>query len=511
MSKQKVGVAANKVHRFPFHQMHLTTQNFMQFDIACAKELPKSNLKHNMQTFVRCMPMKKPVMGSVQFHTSSYFVPFRTVWEPFSDFVTDTPHNQPSGTAIINRVPLIASNDIVELFEDSKYSTTVGTSGDYNNADFIAIDKTDPNGNEVPYYLTPFGRHSLKLLNQLGYRPYFRDYVPDALSSKTFSALPLLCAAKVYQDYFFPNQYAHYGAYAYLDGLFQRQVTYQLTQTELDQIFEALYLVSYDSDYFTAAFDNPVASSDYTFDVGFNIADISSFSGGTIQNNAFVENVAFNSNGTPSIGGKGVLTQYLDDSLKALTNYIHRHALTGSRALERYLADWGVVLSADKLKRCYKISEKHFPLQVADVMSQADTVSGSSGASLGEYAGKGIAFQGDFSFENETDEFGFLIVVSTIVPDVAYYQGLDRNVLHKTKLDFLNGDFDGLGTQPLLQDELFVGMRRAYNSSATGIFAFLPRYAEYKCAKDIVTGDFNYSSLNSREFHEQLTNPSNQH
>lgn len=496
-SKTQVSVGANSSHSFPMRPMHLTTGKFFHFEVAFAKEFPKHSGHINHKTFIRTMPLKRPLLSAINFHKSAYFVPFRTVWEPYTDFKTDTPHVQQEGAAILGNVPLIQNSTLLKIFTSGDFASQVTLN------DIHDFETTVPGQSQLTYWkFKPRGRDAFKLLTSLGYRVYF-----TSVSDRTMSALPLLCAAKVYLDYYFPNQYAHTGYYINLDGIFNRQYVYNMSEQDLLSVFNVCRFVSYSDDYFVSAFDNPLGPSNLVVSNNYKLVDLSDFTnldtadGGT---SLLVENRVGNNSITPFVtqssgDSTNVLSQYADDALKALTNYIRRHGLAGSRSLERYLADWGVALSADKLKRCYKLGEKHYPLQVSDIVSTADTIQEVAqevvGSALGDMAGKGVAFNGDFACDTKFDEFGYFIVINTIIPEVSYYQGIDKNVLHKTRLDFLTGDFDGLGTRPIASEELFVGMKRD-SVDFDNIFGFCPIYAEYKTCPDKVSGDFLLDTLN---------------
>lgn len=509
--KARVSIAASPINKFLQHSSHITTSNFMLFDVAFARELPKGNYKFNHQTFVRTVPLKRPTFGAIQFYKSAYWVPFRTCWQPFTDFKTDTPHNQPNGTGIIPNVPLIDAHVLNALFfKDYVYSDDgISDSSILNGLYFYEDDTTTPS---TYYQLNAQGRHAWKILHQLGYR-----WKPDMNSTSgqnTFSALPLLALAKCYIDWFYPNAYAHYGVYASLDGIFQRQVTYTLNQIELGLIFDVLYHVSYKSDYFTSAFQNPMTPTLGTFSTDYILKDISmgnsAYQSGILNSNG--NGIGQNIYNTPNLRGTSSgnysnpnyntsvanLTQYALNSLHALSDMLQRYGLVGARALERYLADWGVALEADKLQRSIKLTDKMYPLQVGDVMSNADTVPEGnprtpSGAVLGDYSGKAVAYSNDCNFDFSTTEFGMLFVINTIHPDGGYPCGVRRQVLHKTKLDFLTGDFDGLGTQPIELREMFQPVIRT--SGDNQIFAFKPRYSEYAEDLDNLSGDFEVGNL----------------
>lgn len=497
LDSAKIPVGANAKHKFPLHRGHITTSSFMRFDISMSRELPSdTTYKGNHQTFIRTLPFKKPLLSSLHVHNSAYFVPFRTVWEPFSDFISDTPHNQPAGTGIIPNVPLLANEIVWSVLTQGRFAEEVA------NPDVINATNIDFTLDGNTYYkFTPRGAWAYSLLVQLGYR-----FSPVNNPKYTRSALPLLCAAKVFLDWYFPNAYAHYGVYASIDGIMQRQVTYSLTAAELTLIFDAIYVVAYNSDYFTSAFDNPAGPNSGVGSLNFVIPDVTNLGTNyTEVNNDETRNPDNTANGTPSLAGVNAqgtqviqpynVTQYALDSLHRLTDYCRRHQLSGSRALERYLADWGVALTSDQLKRSIKLEEEKFPFQIGEVMSNSDTYQVSegeaTGAQLGDYGGRAVAFDGNLNFEYYTKEFGYLIVVSTIIPDVGYTQGEDRMVMHKTKLDFLSS-FDGCGVQEIRQSELFNGFFRS--TPTDGIFAFTGRCAEYKIAKDVLSGSFLFNS-----------------
>lgn len=481
---------------------HLTTGNFLMPIPAYCREVPKGKIKANIKSFTRLFPLQKPVMGSGKLSVNAFFVPFRTVWQPWSDFITDVPHNQSSGTSIIANVPTISNSELVSLFVLYNSNPVTGSvEYDFTNA-----------GNH--YTFTPTGRAMFRTLESLGYKVAF-----GAKKDFSFSALPLLCYVKAYMDWYFPSQFAHTGQYAIVDGYFNRNFTYQLSANDLNSLLGSVLYAAYDTDLFTGAFESPVGGNLNTFSRDFRIVDYSSFDlyseGSSVADLHTVvgnenpgtldDDKRFRSNdGTPGIhpfaNGKplvpdlGVVTQFSLDSLKALNDYIMRNSLAGSRALDRYLARYGKVLDADKLRRSYYLGSNKSMIEFGSVYSQSDT----DGASLGEYAGKGSIVDFGSDFEVDTDEFGYFFVIATVIPDVCYFQGVDQNTRHITKLDFHTAEFDGLGNTALGQINVGVAMKNeSYNGDVVErIFGFAPRYFEYKCPVDHITGDFRCDSVN---------------
>ena len=462
LDKIKVKTAVEDRVKLDLGCDHITTANFMQYNVAWCKELvPKEKISVSMETFTRLNPMPVPTFGRAKINNRAFFVPFRTIFPGWNDFITDAQHTFASGnTAVIDRVPYVKNSDLVEFIagiqgdNSTVYSEVVG---DEDNADIVLRDVYLDDVYEIRMKLTAAGRQAMKVLESLGYKIIW-DYTDESV----YSALPILAMAKVYVDWYFPSAYVGTGGLINrVESLFFRDVLDNdtgefsggvVTQYDLNDIFDLILKgVNYDSDYFVSAWDNPVAPNNNTYS-GITMTDPTTNLGATIVNDAD------GSLGTPTTSG--TLSQWLIDGLKSLTDYMKRHQLVGARALDRYLARFGVNLSAEKLRRSVYLGSGYENIQFGDVMSTADT----DGASLGNYAGKGIGY-GTANFDYETDEYGIMIIISSIVPKAGYYQGINRNVMHLGKLDYWTPEFDNLGTQAISKSELFVPFGTTSNTN----------------------------------------------
>lgn len=504
----KVKTAVDKRTQINLDCDHITTANFMQFNIAFSREIvPNQSVKIDMSTFARLQPLPVPTYGKARIQNRAFFVPFRTIFPSFNDFITDARHSFPDGTSsMIGEVPTISSKELTTLFSGvlgNRYgiSSSTDASVDQYNSDYRVV---IPNKNPDYYFikLTKRGRHAMKILQSLGYQVPFYDDNTSTAEDLSFSALPLLAVAKVYADWYYPSMYASSVSFSRLDAFFNYDArsTLRLSYNDLDLIFSFLQNVNYDSDYFTSAWQHPVTPNTGTYSQVSMEDNTDYFTSTETHNNI---STTQSTKGTPLIFNLtstvvSGISQYALDALKSMTDYMKRHQLVGGRALDRYLARFGVKLSDEILKRSSYVGSFDSYIQFGDVMSQAST----DDAVLGDYAGKGIGFaNGSFTFQSDK-EYGMLIIVSTIIPKVGYYQGIDRNVMHTTRLDFWTPEFDSLGVQGISRAELFVPEKGSVQTSLkpktyyNKVFGFSPRYAEYKLAQDRLTGDFRYNSIN---------------
>lgn len=366
----------------------------------------------------------------------------------------------------------------------------------------------------VAYRFTKQAKNVYDLLKNLGYSVDFSSGIVSGsyvwLNGQYVSAMQLLAYFRVYLDYYLDPQY--YGTLQSKYGLFFG-VNKTLSKSELANIVDML-VVNYDRDYFTAAWQNPTGPN--TADSGVNqvptIVDINSVDPSAQYTSVVGEMPgATQYPGTPSLfrnysssrAPMGI-TQYMIDALKMVSDYMHRHQLAGYRAFDRFFAEFGVKLSDDRAGRCYFLDSQNYSTTVKDIMSTAAT----QDASLGDYAGKAVAYSGKKSITYEADEFGYFIIMSSCTPTVGYVQGTKRENFHLSRYDFHRGQFDNLGVQPIRKDELFAdyGLSSfdgkgivSYPSdyAPDGVFGFSPRYAEYKVGHDILSGDFIIPSRRS--------------
>lgn len=501
--KFKVKTAIDSRSKFDLSCDHVSTANFMQFNVAYSKELvPTEKLTVNMETFTRLQPMPVPTFGRAKVNNRAFFVPYRTIFPGWNDFITDSAHI--SATSLSTRsnfVPTISATVITSVFVNginnplgANYNPLIEAVTDPEAISAGAYDLIKPASSSTVqptfHKFTALGRQIAKVLNSLGYQVSLYD------STAVYSALPLLALAKIYCDWYYPSAYAMTQEIADVEGLFKLDngVDFQMNTRQFSSIFRLLTTVNYDSDYFVSAWDNPVApngdNSYSTFEID-NTTDLGR--GQFVDSITRVEND--NSTGTPVVVGGGI-TQFTVDVLKSLTDYMKRHQIVGARALDRYLSRFGIQLSAEKLNRSIYIGSTAEDIQFGDVMSTSNTDTGR----VGDYAGKGLGY-GTSDFECDTDEYGIFLVISSIVPRTGYFQGVNRNVMHVARTDFWTPEFDNLGTQAISKQELFVpyntNVQDYTNTGYNEIFGFTPRYAEYKVGRDILSGDFRCNSINN--------------
>lgn len=523
LSKIKINTATDKFSKMDLSCDHVTSQDFFKVRPVYYRELvPKQSIDIRHSCFVRLAPLAKPMYGNVRMVNRAFFVPMRTIFPAWNDFITDATSIIDGNVVKVDSVPQVANSTFAGILAGTIAGataagcSTIVTSG---TADFETVDSDDLT-TFTQYRYTDKGRRVVTILQSLGYNINYGNVYSYLQEGDTYvSLLPLLAFAKVKADWFTLGGYPAVAntLYAAIDhfksgGIFGSETA---DNTAIINIFDALADSSYDQDYFTSAWDCPTQPNAAVSSTTASFRDITNDRTGTSGNyDAIVQSKSSATTGAPStpaiVSGAGGsfssysvtnLTQYAVDALKSLTDYVKRHQLVGGKALDRMLARFGVTLESEKLNRSVYLGSSTLNIQVSDVMATSDT----TGAALGDYAGKGIGFDQNGHFSYKTDEYGYLIIISTILPKIGYVQGLNKNNQHISRLDFYTPEFDGLGVQAVSCSEVYNDQHTndqlsgAYDAAwdADGVWGYLPRYAEYKASQDFLSGDFRFDSKNA--------------
>lgn len=487
---------------------HITTGNFMDFMLSKRMRLvPTQSVEISHNLFSRADALIKPTYGDSTIRSRAFFVPYRTIMPAWNDFIEDTVHNYSDGvSSLVPFAHRIKNSQLVLLFQQTTGTESApAMSVETDNLDTADIVIILSNGTPKGYNLTPHGSRTLKLLLQCGIGIDFNLRNTDIYHS----AMQLLSLAKVYYDWYYQNQYINDEFAMLMESFFnydqQQDFADWFTAGKIAVIFAVINKVNYDSDYYVSAWDNPVAPTSGSYSA-VEITDP------TVSRSRVQINDAISPNGTPLLRNVGAtegtastnyISQYSIDALKSLNDYCKRKQIAGARVFDRYLAEFGVTLESEALKRSIYITDYVQEVSIGDVTSTSDT----EGASLGSYAGKAISAGQNGVFNFETPEEGELIIISTIIPRVSYYQGQDKTTMAQTRMDFWLPEFDAMGVQSLDTREVFMPLdaRQQYPAGTTSftalnynnlVFGFVPRYAEYKRGVDMITGDFR---LRSRE------------
>lgn len=408
-------------------------------------------------------------------------------------------------------IPL-GANGVAASFGLNHHSATVDETGenDYsygavhlNSADFVHTVQrsTGPETIHFAFRLSNFGKRLRKILLGLGYQIDFR-------ATNEVSLLPLFAYYKAYFDSFGLTLYQNYlqtnACRCLTDFDFNNNPSYNDPDNTLPRAHFRAFIYDLGNTFATAPQDyvsshttttavspSPMDALSY---VNVNVGDIP-----ISQTNSDHPNEGTPTNPHAYIGQ--IIHSHLDSEyLKKLYKWTNKNTIAGKRIREILISqgfgDW-----VDKQKTFF-IGQDEQRIEIMEISATADTTQ-IGGSSLGEWAGKGRSEKQSKKHSYETDEHGYFITISTLVPEGGYTQAISDHINEIEKFDFYNPEFDSMGYDASRFSETVCGTQNwsqhgsdeeDSKASLTETFGFKPRYLEKKVQFNKMNGDFNLRS-----------------
>lgn len=484
--------ALNKRTKFVGSPVTISTRNFFEFCPDFYKRLiPDAEIDVNLNGFCRTLPLPVPTLGRLNVVYRAFFVPYTSCFVGFNDFIANTIHVQANNQT--NLIPLSR-----RFAEEHFTNLLISQSDQTNQSDFDFSIKVSASQTDYFKIKSQKGKRMLKIFHALGY--VLTGVATSSSVNHMYDAMPLLALARIFCDYYYPSQFKDDSIYLYVKQILDRDNgVYDLLLQDLDAIFTLLDVTCYKDSVFVDGFVNPATPNTPFNDVVVQDITLPST---TMPN--FVT-VTSNNDNAPNIGNSvsasGALSQFALNWVQRLTQYFKRNQFAGGLAFDRLLARFGLKIYND----CSKyIGSYSLPISVGDVMSTTDNFDAQTdtGASLGSYAGKAIGADynngsGHFKFKAPT--YGIFIIVASVIPQTDYFQGVDRENLCVTPLQYYTPEFDGLSPQMMSVSEVYNPIDQANNDplDASNGFCFLPSYYEKKIFLSHVIGDYRLNSSNA--------------
>lgn len=127
------------------------------------------------------------------------------------------------------------------------------------------------------------------------------------------------------------------------------------------------------------------------------------------------------------------------------------------------------------------------------------TSASTSDSPLGTYAGHGVSSENQgYIGRVHTDDYGFIMLLACVMPDVYYTQGLDRQFFRELQSDFYLPERAQLGMRPILNKELFVQAETVVDDDGNevneGLWAYQDIFDEFRYKNNRVAGDMALDS-----------------
>lgn len=452
--------------------------------IMCELARPGDTWKCSLEQFIRTMPMIAPVMDMVDIKVDAFFVPIRLIWDDFEDFITlgltgefeaipptisrtFTPNS--GEAAAINQI--VSTGGLADFLNFPSITFTSGVEGSFK-LDALPFRAYQLIYNE--YYLNENLDTPINVLKSSGNTVVSVSSSSTEINNGTSYTLFTLKNRGWRKDYFtsalpFPQK-----------GPAVRIPTADLKigpEQGEGAGLKPLELVSEDNYKFDAEdkglFYWPNSGDLKSASIGADLID---------NDNLPIYGRLLYKSGL-QVNGTNLPTIEELRYTEVLQEFYEANARGGTRPKEYYLNIWHTRSKDSRLDRPEYLGGYRGPLTISDI----DQTSQSATTAQGTLAGKGVSAGGQKLFRYHVDEWGIIMVIMSVQPKSAYYQGFRRWNLYKDIFDWPNPFFANLGEQVIYNKELYYDPS---DNQDDNTFGYTPRYSECKFIPDTVHGQF---------------------
>lgn len=172
----------------------------------------------------------------------------------------------------------------------------------------------------------------------------------------------------------------------------------------------------------------------------------------------------------------------------AVQRFLDIISITGQRYFDKVKGLFGVEPVGPKDDRVQFLARYQQFIKVGEVLTTATTAQ----AQTGDYSGRGVLIDGRYLFKRRFTEHGWLMCISSVVPDVAY-SGLERELTDVLPLDTPLPSMAEVGDQTVTHGEVFFDYISPSQNNASLGDQF--RFYAYKSANNEAHGSFKMSTL----------------
>lgn len=194
----------------------------------------------------------------------------------------------------------------------------------------------------------------------------------------------------------------------------------------------------------------------------------------------------------PTLGPDSVaIPQTVNDLRKAnaIQRLLDKKAVSGPNFSDWLKYTWDVYADNYEVDRSIYLGGSTENVKISEVVQTSET---SSESPLGQRGGEANAFASGRGINFVAPDYGVLVGLVSIRPEIDYYCGVPRILQKTTWEDFPLPELSQVGMQTVDSSELMFNLvSTGYSEHRT--FGYVPRYQEFKTGMNVISGEFRDS------------------
>lgn len=384
---------------------------------------------------IQLPPMATDFYGRVRFKMEAFFVPCRLLYGGWQKFMTSpTGNNAPSATSVSSLLPFcVVPSANAHVLARASLADYLGYKGTVNTRQRI---------NNILRFMAYHKIYDDWYRDSRIQKPVFDEAIPVSTTATSLSVATL-----PFQGISGSSSLTYGEATKFADGV---------------DLF-SLRQRNWARDYFTNATPLPQAGTGAS--LSFDVANES-----------------------------GSFTIASLRAANSLQQWLERNNIAGNRYADQIRAHFGVMPADAVTQRAIYLGSSSSVIYNHSVY-QTTSVDGSSVGSSNPFTTVGAKYASPIGSDKSSlvgnfsvTEFGYLMIIGSIVPDAVYSTGINRDFFRLQIGDFAFPLLQGVGDQPIYKAELANVGIDGDTMAAMETFGYTQRFAEYKFMEDEVHG-----------------------
>lgn len=479
--------------------------------------LPNDSHRLSVDSFIRAQPMMAPLMHNVRFYCQWWFVPYRILWNNWTEFITGgedgssapvfpTIKVTPETSSLADYFGIPVNNKELEVsalpfrayaeiwntrYRDEDLQSEISISYD-DGADAVTNTSLMRCSWAKDYFTTarPWTQRGSQISVPVSSAFTTAGFVTANLSL-TYNA-DILCIDSKLNNYTaslvsvsFPAGFFNDFSFDNVNNIEVTSAQYTGTPTITDDGLLFTYSASTNKDIKISVLcptkfsgSGTISKLSLSLVVSGKASSTGPVSSGSISvpNNSFVP-VTVKTEG-------GVINSLNIRDLRlssALQRYQERSLEYGNRYEEFIQREFGIRPRDSRIQRPEYLGGSKSVLQISEVLQTAE----GTDTGVGTMRGHGVGGLRQRPIRFRAPEHGIIIGIFSIRPDSVYTQGLARQWTKFSKLDYYIPELANVGMQEVFQSELY-----ATGDNHHTLFGYSPRYEEYRRLPNRIAGEF---------------------